>query len=326
MAIILVEGFDHYSNAQAVDKFWNGLIFAMVPGRGFGGQAIDVIANNTVSKQLPASYSTIIACAALKISGLFPPTQLMLLQASGAPVAILGIDGSQRLTLTGAAANLVATGTTIIPFNRWIYVEMKIVVGTSGTGEVHLNGSPEIASTTSNFGTSSINQVAFKTQLQGGDTFVDDVVIMDSSGSAPQNDFLGDIRVETLYPAADGGYTSWTPKIAGPHYQMVNEHLMDEDGTFVYDSTPNDKDSYKVSTFIGTIYGAQLNLGARKGDASVRQIAPLIKQGGVDYLGSTITLSQDYVIYSWQLSKDPTGADWLAATINADEFGQKLIA
>ncbi len=41
---------------------------------------------------------------------------------------------------------------------------------------------------------------------------------------------------------------------------------------------------------------------------------------------STRTLSSDYVFYSWILSKDPSGADWLAATINADEFGQKLIA
>jgi hypothetical protein len=107
---------------------------------------------------------------------------------------------------------------------------------------------------------------------------------------------------------------------------MVNEHLIDGDGSFVYDANPGDKDSYIIETFIGTIYGAQLNIGARKGDSALRQIAPLIRQGGTDYVGTTRTLSADYVFYSWLLDNDPTGSPWLAATINADEFGQELIA
>jgi hypothetical protein len=43
-------------------------------------------------------------------------------------------------------------------------------------------------------------------------------------------------------------------------------------------------------------------------------------------VGTTHTLSSYYEFYSWLLDNDPTGSPWLAATINADEFGQELIA
>ncbi len=324
MALILVDGFDHYGKVQAAEKFWNGTIFGMVPGRGFGGQAMNVILNNQVFKQLPSSYSTLIVGAALKLNATFGGV-LVQFANSGAPVASVGIS-SNRLVLYDAAGNVVATGTTIVPLETWFYVELKVTVGTSGTAEVHLNGGPEIASSVGNYGSSNINEIIFFNQQIGGDTSVDDVYIADTTGSAPQDDFLGDVRVETLYPLADGTHTDWTPKFGTAHYQQVNEHLIDGDGSFVYDANPGDKDSYILETFIGPIYGVQLNIGARKGDASLRQIAPLVRQAGTDHVGTTSTLSADYVFYSWRLDKDPTGSDWLAATINADEFGQELIA
>jgi hypothetical protein len=322
MALILVDGFDHYTSTDAAEKFWQGHIFGMVPGRGFGGQAMNVIINNAVSKTLPSSYSTVIVGAAYKLNAT-GDSKLMGLNTTQ---VTLHITGTGFLYVRDSLGNIVATGTTIVPTGTWFYVEVKAVKGSSGTVEVHLNGGPEIASTVGNFGTSNFDQIIFYNDTLGGDTSVDDVVVMDGSGSAPTNDFLGDVRVETLYPVADGSHVDWTPKTGTDHYAMVNEHLIDGDGSFVYDANPGDKDSYIIETFIGTIYGAQLNIGARKGDSALRQIAPLIRQGGTDYVGTTRTLSADYVFYSWLLDNDPTGSPWLAATINADEFGQELIA
>ncbi len=319
-----MDGFDHYGSAQAAEKFWGGTPFGMVPGRGFGGQGIEVIVNNPIYKVFPSTYSTIFASAAFKLNN--SSGRIMTLEtAAGVVVAEVGIGAGNKLILSDGAGSLLATGTTTVAVSTWFYVGLKVIVGVSGHGTVQLNGGAEIASTLGNFGSTNIGRIAFWNMSLGGDTSVDDVVVLDSSGSAPLNDFLGDVRVETLYPVTDGHYTAWTPKIAGPHYQMVNEHLIDGDGTFVYDASPGDIDSYKMDTFIGSIYGAQLNIGARKGDASVRQIAPLIRQSGTDYLGTTSTLSADYVFYSWLLDTDPAGGSWLAATINADEFGQELI-
>ncbi len=324
MALIYSDGFDHYGVNQIAEKSWNGTAFAMVDGRGFGGQAINVILNNPVYRMLPTSYTHLILGAAIKLHAT-GGGQFLRFEDSGSKVASIGIDGTNRLRIWDSLDNVVGTGTTIIPVETWFYVELEVTCGGSGHAVGHLNGGAEIASSIGNFGT-SINRFVMLNQSIGGDTSVDDLYIADTTGSAPQNAMLGNVRVETLYPLADGSYTDWTPKIAGPHYQMVNETLIDGDGSFNYDATPDDKDSYILETFIGQIFGAQLNIGARQGDASVRQIAALIKQGGTDYLNSTVTLSSDYVIYTWTLGKDPSGSDWLAATINADEFGQKLIA
>ena len=324
MALILVDGFDHYASTQAAEKFWTGSPFGMVPGRGFGGQAMDVIINNGVRKTLPSSYSTLIVGAAIQVDDT-AAGEFMRLWGGGLPAINIGINGSQRLTIADSSGLVVATGTTIVPLGSWFYVELKTTKGSTGTAELHLNGAAEIASTVGNYGTANYDQLEFNNHSLSGHTFVDDVVGMDTTGSAPQNDYLGDIRIETLYPVADGSYTAWTPKFGTDHYAMVDEHLIDGDGSYVYDANPGDKDSYILETFIGTIFGAQLNIGARKGDAPLRQIKPLIKQSGTDYLGALATLSSDYVFYSWQLDKDPSGADWLAATINADEFGQELI-
>jgi hypothetical protein len=325
MALILMEGFDHYTNADAAEKFWNGTIFKMVAGRGFGGQAIDVINNNPVFKQFPSSYSTVIAAAAFQL-GSAGDTLLMQLSASGSRVVELHINSSGYLYLRDSLNNVVGTGTTIVPGETWFQAEVKVVVGTSGTAEVHLNGVSEIGSSVGNFGGSNIDRILFEDTDPSNHYLIDDVVVLSTAGGAPLNDYLGDVRIETLYPLADGSHTAWTPKTGTDHYKMVDDGIIDGDGSFVYDATPGDKDSYILETFIGSIYGAQLNIGARKGDASVRQIKPLIRQSGTDYLGSLITLSADYVIYSWLLDNDPSGSPWLAATINADEFGQELIA
>ncbi len=328
MAVVLVEGFDHFATATGVDKFWfspggGGGYTIQAPGRGFGGQEMVVILNNPGVKQLPSSYTTIIAGAALKVNDNVPGV-IMELWNSGGPAVGVEVAGN-HLSVVDSTSAVVGTGTTIIPVNRWFYVELKVIVGTSGHATVQLNGAPEIASSLGNFGTGGIEQIRFENHSLGGQTHIDDVIVLDTTGSAPQNDFLGDVRVETIYPVADGSYTAWTPDTGTDHFSRVNEHPIDGDASYVKDANPGDKDSYIMDTFLGTIYAAQFNVGARKGEAALRQLKPLIKQSGTDYLGSLATLSTDYLFYSWILDNDPSGSPWLAATINADEFGQELI-
>lgn len=326
MALVLADGFDHYDTASAPDKFWSGGGWSIIsPGRGFGGQCLSVIINNPAIKQLPSIYTTIIVGCAIMASDTSINDFLELWSGSGM-VAKLGLTGGQLLRVSDSTGTAIATGTTIVPINRWVYVELKVIVGSPGHATVQLNGAPEIASTAGTFGASGVSQLRFENGSLSGNTHIDDLVVLDTTGSSPQNTFLGDIRIVTLYPVADGSHTAWTPDTGTDHYSRVNEHLIDGDASYVKDATPGDKDSYILETFIGLIYSAQLNLGARKGEAAVRQIAPLIRQAGTDYVGATSTLSTDYLFYSWILDNDPTGSPWLASTINADEFGQSLIS
>ncbi len=325
MAVVLVEGFDHYAEAQATEKFWSGNIFGMVPGRGFtGGQAINVIINNQVRKVLPSTYGTLIFGAAIKIDDA-AAGRFMSLNVGGANEVSVSVNGAQKLLIVDSTGATVGTGTTTVPLSSWFYVELKCVKGASGTATLHLNGAAEIAASTGNYGTSNFDTVEFANHSLSGNTKVDDVFVLDTTGSGPQNDFVGDVRVVTLYPVADGSYTQWTPDSGTDHFSRVNELLIDGDASYVKDATPGDKDSYLMDTFLTTIYSAQFNLGARKGESALRQIAPLIRQAGTDHVGATFTLSLDYLFYSRILDNDPTGSPWLAATINADEFGQELI-
>ncbi len=329
MAVVLTDGFDHYATAQGVEKFWfspggGGGYTIQAPGRGFGGQCIVVINNNPAVKQLPSGYSTIIAGAALKTNDSVPGV-IMGLWNGSIQAAAIELTGDQHLKVIDSTGAVVGTGTTIVPVGSWFYVELKVIVGTSGHATVQLNGAPEIASSLGNFATSNISQIRFENHSLSGNTQIDDVYVLDTTGSSPQNDFLGDVRVVTLYPVADGTHTQWTPDTGTDHFSRVNEHLIDGDASYVKDATPGDKDSYLMDTFLGVIYSAQLNLGARKGEAALRQLAPLIRQAGTDHVGTTSTLSLDYLFYSWILDNDPLGNPWLAATINADEFGQELI-
>jgi hypothetical protein len=203
----------------------------------------------------------------------------------------------------------------------WNYYEVKITIGTSAAFEVRINGSSSAEiSGTGNFGTNNLDEIRFDVNEIGAVGIqVDDVYANDGT-------FLGDIVVRTLYPNADGTHQQWTPDVAGTHYTRVNEHHIDGDGSFVYDSTAGHIDSYGMDDLPGvTVYGVQLNLGARKGDAGLREVAPLIRQSGTDYVGTTFTLSSDYDFYSWILDQDPTSADWTVATVNADECGVKTI-
>ena len=98
----------------------------------------------------------------------------------------------------------------------------------------------------------------------------------DTGGSA-NNDFLGDVRVETLFPTADGANTAWTPSAAGSHFNKVNEAtgtFPDGDTTYVADATPGDRDTYVMSDLAaaaGNVYGVRAKIHvARTTPAPVR--------------------------------------------------------
>jgi hypothetical protein len=227
-----------------------------------------------------------------------------------------------------SGGTVIATGTTALIANAWNYIEVKLFVnGASGTVEVHLNGVTEIASTTGNFGSTNIDTIGINQTTSNSNTDYDDMYVLDTTGSSPRNTFLGDVRVETIYPTGAGAHTQWTPD-SGANWARVSEAQADGDTSYVADGTPNDLDSYVFGDIDGgaTVYGIQTNLYARKDDAATRQIANLIRQASTDYIGSTVTLSSTYAFFSQLYNQDPTAADWTATSVNADEFGIKEIA
>lgn len=330
MALVLIEGFDHYpasyGDAGNEWKGWSGSFWQTIAPRwGFSGQAVEAFGNHDVQKILPSSYSEVVVGFALKLipNALWSGDGTFFVIGSAAgDVASLGVSSGYLRFTDSVGTDYLGPA---LPTNSWMYFETKVAQGSGQPVEVRMNGASVISDTGADFGANSIDRVRLTAEtlcLMG----FDDIYVLDTTGSAPLNDFLGDVVVKTLYPRADGTYADWTPLTGTDHFAMVDEHQIDGDVSYVSDSVVGDKDSYWLNPITSpTVYAAQLNLGARKGDAPLRQVAPLIRQGGTDYSGSTVTLSSDYLFYSWYLEQDPAGGDWTDATINTDEFGIEVI-
>ena len=327
MALILIEGFDHYNLDDALEKGWGNLRRHQqsVAGRHKfpPSQAVGILINNSIAKNLPGTYNELIAGFAFNIQQM--PTAHDQRFAHFGTAMGFGITTTGFACILDASGATIATGTTQLLDDTWYYGEFHV---SSTSAEFHLDGVSEIAPTPGTYG-SAWTALEFEFQVLGAVViWVDDVYVIDPT-TGVNTTFLGDVIVRTLWPGHQGTYADFSPIPSGLHpgnFDYVNERFIDGDASLVQDPTPGEKDSYQIQLFGGdTIFGAQLNVGARAGDFSSRQIEPLIRQAGTDYLGATETLTLAYLFYSWLLDQDPTGSDWTVATVDADEFGQELI-
>lgn len=330
----MIEGFDHLNVGLMTTKGWSANLETAVAGR-FGGQAMRCVnSSNTHVKNLPSSYSTIYLGFAHREGAFSASTDFFSLRAGTTSALRLSLNSSRILQVRNSGGTVVATGTTTFALSTWYYIEVKLVVnGASGTVTVNLNGvAGEISSTVGNFGSSNIDNVAINSTGNGSTWDWDDIYVLDSTGSAPRNNFLGDIRVETIMPNSDGTNTAWVPNTGTSHNNRVKEisgTFPDGDTTYISDNTSGDRDTFGVgalSVTTGNVFGVQTNLYARKDDAGLRQISDVIRQGGTNYDGTTQTLGASYLFYSQIHNQDPTGADWTVANVNADEYGVKVVA
>ncbi len=327
MALVFIEGFDNIALGDYISKGWNQAPTGTAAGR-FGGSAMTQGGATTATHHaLPSTYATLTVGFAFKATVLTLSDDLMRFRTAAlASILTIQFDAGGHILVKNSGGTTIATGTTAVVVNTWYYMEIKLFVnGASGTCEVHLNGATEIASTVGNFGSTNTGDLAFL-GLNGTCTF-DDVYACDTSGSV-NTTFLGDSRVQTIYPTADGAHTAWTPNSGSTHWTQVSETTPDGDTTYVSDLTPNDIDSYVCGDIDtgATVFGVQVDIYARKDDAATRQIAPLIRQASTDYVGTTVTLASTYLFYQQIYNQDPTPANWTAANVNADEFGVKEIA
>jgi hypothetical protein len=366
MATIAIEGFDHVATPGqfALKPGWNvtlqqaagGLFNAInfVGGRLLGS-AIQLICGESsgtsgtniaaVTKTLPTSYATLICGFAFQWSSGFVSIaeNFSFLTAANGRVLSLRLNGTTggsvaNLEVLNAAGTVVATCATSFVSGTWYYLEVKCAVGAAGAVSIKVNGvlDGNVTGISVNTGTINISKIQFNAQslsTAGANPYVipifDDVYVADTSGPAPRNDFLGDCRVETLYPTADGAHLDWTPSSGPDHYTRVNQTTPDDDTTYVKDKTPGDIDTYvptSLASVSGQVFGVQTNLYARKDDAATRQIAPVIRMGSSDYVGLTSAgLSSSYLYYSQMYERDPTATDWTIASVNAAQFGIKEV-
>jgi hypothetical protein len=151
-------------------------------------------------------------------------------------------------------------------------------------------------------------------------TLIQDLYIFDNQGGI-NVDFAGDSRMGCIFPRADID-TDWTPSSGSAHFSLVNEHICDDDATYVSSDTAGDQDEYNFDnvTVVADIVAAQFLFCAKKDDEGVRSI-----KGTMNTLEFTDEqfVNDSYVYYRKPFDVHPPEN---AATFNARTWGIKVIS
>ena len=246
---------------------------------------------------------------------------------SGLPLIGLHINNSAQLELkSGVAAaptGVRATSTNTVAATTLYYVELKINFHAStGTMEVRVNGAVWATASSLNTMTSSMEYLYFcgdgaSGYTDNGTVQIDNLVVMDSNGSY-NNDYLGERKIQTIFPDADASPEQWTLSTGSDSYALVDNVPYTSAGltaSAIDDTTAMELPSLPSPGF--GINAIQINTIGQKTEAGPSQYHQGIRLSGGEYWGSSIspalnTPNQFFTIYE----KNPlTAADWTPAEI-----------
>ena len=156
----------------------------------------------------------------------------------------------------------------------------------------------------------------------------DDMYFNDTTGSAPYNTFLGNVRIQTAKVNGPGTYTEFTP-LTGTNWSQVSETLADGDASYNYSNTVGNKDTFTTTGAIinSTVFGVQITSYVRKDDAINREMANYIISGSTEVAGDSQYLASSYTYLRDVYVADPnTSAPWTSIGVNNLQIGYKLIS
>lgn len=204
------------------------------------------------------------------------------------------------------------------------YLEMKATIDNSaGTVEVRLNGNTVLSLTsqdTQASGNALCNAVKWG---EGGGGLSNSFHVADFYDA---DDFLGDVRVDYYPPDADGTHDGqFAPSTGTDAAAMVDEVPPDDDSSYIESETVGHQQTFTIPA-LGytpeTVHGVTLRCQWKKTDAGARTLAPIVRSGGTDYVGSGVGGSTGYAETRTLYVEDPdTTAAWDQAGIEAAEYG-----
>jgi hypothetical protein len=359
MALLFVDGFDHYGTAEIAQK-WGGVsvgtgsTMGIAPGAGRrGGGCLrhtfalgTTGALATVSRPVTADTAGFAIGVAVKMPSIYIGTggvSLLTLQGGGINHLALVVRASGALEvwrLSGSGHVLLGTFTVLLPLDQFAYVELAgtIAVSPNGIVQGQVNGAPGLNVT----GAGTIAGAALWTTVVLGQTNgtgvswpssnlniaktvdYDDFYACNGLGPFPWNTFLGDVRVDPRFPTANGANATWTPSSGTNHAALVD------------DPTPNGDVDYNESGLVGqmdtfvmqpapagsVILGIQHCFNMKKLDTGSCLVAPVVRHAGAQYLDTALGVSETYAFGTVAQTINPgTGQPWTEAGFNAAEFG-----
>jgi len=342
MSLLLCDSFDHYATADIAKK-WTTNVSASCTisasnGRHSSG-SMQTSGGGGLLKTLSSAPASFVMGVAVSLSAFTGASRTLfsLQDASSSQCDVrINSDGTLSVTRAGTAltsgtsVNALATGT-------FYFIEWKVTIADSigaSSCVVKVNGVTWITVATAQDTKATANATANQiilgpTSSVSGTWTFDDFYLCDQSGSAPQNDFLGDCRIDCQFPNGDGSNSDFTCSTGSTHYTLVDESTPNT-SDYVESSTVSQKDTWNfanLSAITGTIYGVQVCTAALKDDAGARSLANTVKSSSTNADGATQALSTSQLYYLDIFPTDPnTAAAWTESNFNAAEFGVKVAA
>ena len=225
--------------------------------------------------------------------------------------------------------------------DTWYWIEIKVYIHASnGSCEVRVDGSstdwinygpgdtmPRVQDTP----LAMIQLMGDQNQYNAALTYFDDLVIQDDD---PTNTWLGDSRVTTLFPRTDDIVELSTyPNTGDDNAQFLNDEGLDgpsEDDYYVYTNTAGEEDIYNFDTIDNddTIHALSLYYRSRKTNSAPRTVQSTVS--ATAQTGVTKELSTNYITYhdvfQYQDPSPGSEVDWTQTNIDASKFGLKVVS
>lgn len=325
----LMESFDVFAPADYAKRGWSAQFTSYALGRYGVGQCMSI--DVPTKKNLRSNSS----------ASVFMQTGFKTALTSGEVVVFQGYQGgSTQYTITyvfganvfrlyrgNTTDTLVATSSSVpVGAGVWQALESNVVLhATTGSFTMKFNGTTICAATNLNTlatSTAILNAVGFG---GGGLCTWDDFLCFDNAGLAPNN-FQGDLRIDPIFPVSDGTHQDFSPSTGTVHYVLVDEtvpNVVDE----VHAAVTGNIDTYGMQPVAAgsQVIGVQVNMACYKDSAGVRTVAPVIRRGTADYVGTPQTPGASEAILSQIYETDPsTSSPFTLSNLNGAEFGVKL--
>jgi hypothetical protein len=331
--LLFMDGFDHYTTLANKWPTASGYIISSAAGRN-GTSGLRRNGGNAIIRVPLSPTPTIIVGFTFLYTDAGPLVPLGNIDESG--IGHLRIDlatGGFIRVIRNATGTALGTSTgALLPGVRY-FVEIKATIhDTAGSVEVRVDGATWLQLTnvdTRNGGTGVVDTFGFGA-AQGGaiQTDYDDLYICDNSG-ASNNDFLGDVKVETLRPTGSGAHTDFTPS-AGSNWQNVDDAAPNDDTDYNSSAVAGARDSFAMSdlaTSQGSVKAVQQMTRLRKDDAGTRTARASLRVGATDYDGAGQSVQDTYVSRLRVVEQNPaTSAPWTISDVNALEAGYELVS
>jgi hypothetical protein len=346
MTALLIDGFDHYTtpgqkgwtvtgNAGITATPRTGVNSLYTQGNWQAGTNGDAAHTFSARDEIVLGVAIRMGHAAGAL-----PWRLELREGGTTHISV-ELDASARMAVKrGVGGTVLGTTTSPLVNGSFVHLQIRVKIhDTTGTLTVKVNDLTEITLTgldTRNGGATGLLDTLYlfcgQITFEGAWTmYHDDLYILDVLGTE-NNDFLGDCKVETLYPNGNGNSSQFDGSDGNTtdNYLLVDETVPNSDTDYVESADAGDKDTYaygNLTTLSGTVFAVQPVPFAKKNDAGpARSIVSVARLSGTETDSAVKTLSTSYAYFPDIRATKPGGGQWTIADVNSAEFGVKVNA